>query len=150
MSNRIRPLPEDRATRVNPSIWCAIVAALAVAVGFPTEAAERPNIVLIMADDMGFECVTANGGESYQTPHLDRLAARGMRFENCYSQPLCTPSRVQIMTGRYNSRNYLRFGILDPRATIAAAITKGKAASAYLSIELRLSAAISRSAEGTA
>ncbi len=76
----------------------------------------RPNIVLIMADDMGYECVTANGGQSYDTPNLDRLAASGVRFEHCYSQPLCTPSRVQIMTGRYNSRNYIRFGILDPRA----------------------------------
>ena len=76
----------------------------------------RPNIVLIMADDMGFECVSANGGESYQTPRLDRLAATGMRFENCYSQPICTPSRVQIMTGRYNSRNYVRFGFLKKDA----------------------------------
>ena len=47
-----------------------------------------PNVILIMADDFGYECVTANGGESYQTPHLDRLAASGMRFEHCHSQPL--------------------------------------------------------------
>lgn len=77
---------------------------------------ERPNVVLIMADDMGFECVGANGGESYKTPHLDKLAATGLRFEHCYSQPICTPSRVQIMTGIYNSRNYVRFGLLDPGA----------------------------------
>ena len=64
----------------------------------------RPNIILIMADDFGYECVTANGGESYQTPHLDRLAAGGMRFEHCHSQPLCTPTRVQLMTGKYNHR----------------------------------------------
>jgi arylsulfatase A len=76
----------------------------------------RPNIVLIMADDMGYECVGANGGESYKTPHLDKLAATSMRFTHCYSQPICTPSRVQIMTGIYNSRNYIRFGLLDPRA----------------------------------
>jgi len=78
--------------------------------------AQRPNIVLIMADDMGFECVSANGGESYNTPHIDALAASGMRFEYAHSQPLCTPSRVQIMTGIYNSRNYIRFGLLDPDA----------------------------------
>lgn len=59
----------------------------------------QPNIILIMADDFGYECVTANGGESYQTPHLDRLAASGVRFEHCHSQPLCTPTRVQLMTG---------------------------------------------------
>lgn len=72
----------------------------------------QPNIILIMADDFGYECVTANGGESYQTPHLDRLAASGMRFEHCHSQPLCTPTRVQLMTGKYNVRNYLNFGTL--------------------------------------
>ena len=81
-----------------------------------TANASKPNIVLIMADDMGFECVAANGGTSYQTPNLDRLAASGVRFEHCYSQPICTPSRVQIMTGLYNSRNYVRFGLLPPGA----------------------------------
>jgi arylsulfatase A len=75
-------------------------------------AADKPNFILIMADDFGYECVTANGGESYQTPNLDRLAAAGMRFEHCHVQPLCTPTRVQLMTGRYNVRNYLNFGTL--------------------------------------
>lgn len=87
-----------------------LMALLAVAV--PHAAADRPNIVLIMADDLGYECLTANGGESYKTPHLDRLAASGMRFEHCHVQPLCTPTRVQLMTGKYNVRNYLRFGVL--------------------------------------
>ncbi len=75
-------------------------------------AESRPNIVLIMADDFGYECVAANGGQSYSTPHLDRLAAGGVRFEQCHVQPLCTPTRVQLMTGRYNVRNYLKFGTL--------------------------------------
>ncbi|MFC5457818.1 sulfatase-like hydrolase/transferase [Prosthecobacter fluviatilis] len=74
--------------------------------------AAQPNIILIMADDFGYECVTSNGGESYQTPNLDKLAATGVRFENCHVQPLCTPTRVQLMTGRYNVRNYLNFGTL--------------------------------------
>ncbi len=72
----------------------------------------RPNVVLIMVDDFGYECVTANGGESYQTPNVDQLAATGIRFENCHVQPLCTPTRVQLMTGKYNIRNYLKFGTL--------------------------------------
>ncbi len=75
-----------------------------------------PNVLLIMADDMGYECVTANGGQSYQTPRLDALAANGIRFTNGHSQPICTPSRVQLMTGIYNNRNYIRFGHLDPEA----------------------------------
>jgi len=74
---------------------------------------ENPNIILIMADDMGYECLSCNGSLSYNTPVLDDLASSGIRFTNCYSQPLCTPSRVKIMTGKYNHRNYEYFGFLD-------------------------------------
>ena len=81
-----------------------------------TTAADRPNVVMIMADDMGYECVGANGAEGYTTPHIDRLAASGVRFTDCHSQPICTPSRVKIMTGLSNARNYIRFGLLDPEA----------------------------------
>ncbi|MEM9159690.1 MAG: sulfatase-like hydrolase/transferase [Verrucomicrobiota bacterium] len=80
----------------------------------PILSAERPNIILIMADDLGYEGLSCYGSASYQTPHLDKLAANGIRFNHCYSQPICTPSRVQIMTGRYNHRNYQGFGYLDP------------------------------------
>ena len=89
--------------------------ALTLSIGTSLAAAKKPNIVLIMADDMGYECVGANGSTFYKTPNIDRLAAGGMRFEHCYSQPLCTPSRVQIMTGRYNARNYVTFGLLHPK-----------------------------------
>jgi arylsulfatase A len=78
---------------------------------------KRPNIILIMADDLGYETVGANGGLSYRTPEIDRLAANGIRFEHAYAQPLCTPSRVQIMTGIYNVRNYVRFGLLEESQT---------------------------------
>lgn len=72
----------------------------------------RPSIVLIMADDIGLEAFGSYGGESYTTPRLDALAAGGMQFEQVYSQTLCTPSRVKLMTGRGNLRNYTRFSIL--------------------------------------
>jgi len=75
---------------------------------------EKPNIILIMNDDMGYECLSCNGSVSYQTPELDNLAKNGIRFTNCFAQPLCTPSRVKIMTGKYNSNNYIDFGYLDP------------------------------------
>ena len=78
-------------------------------------AQERPNVILILADDLGYECIGANGGTSYKTPEIDRLAATGVRFERCYAQPLCTPTRVQLMTGQYNIRNYGRFGAMDPK-----------------------------------
>jgi arylsulfatase A len=84
----------------------------------------RPNVIVIMADDMGYECVGANGGTSYKTPFLDKLAAGGMRFQHCYVQPLCTPTRVQLMTGLYNQRNYIRFGLLDPKAVTFAQLFK--------------------------
>jgi len=95
---------------------------LCAAATIPIKAAGRraqtrqPNIVLIMADDLGYETIGANGGTSYQTPALDRLAATGARFTHCYSQPLCTPTRVQLMTGQYNVRNYVMFDMLDPRS----------------------------------
>lgn len=76
----------------------------------------KPNVILIMADDFGFECIAANGGESYRTPNFDRLASTGMRFENCHVQPLCTPTRVQLMTGQYNVRNYVDFGTMQPES----------------------------------
>jgi len=75
-------------------------------------AADKPNIILIMADDLGYECISANGSTSYKTPHIDRIASEGVRFENAFANPLCTPSRVKIMTGLYNVRNYVRFGLL--------------------------------------
>ena len=54
----------------------------------------KPNIILIMADDLGYECLGCYGSASYKTPVLDELAATGVRFDHAYSQPLCTPSRV--------------------------------------------------------
>ena len=89
-----------------------VAATLQCSLGAETE---RPNVLLIMADDIGIEGLGCYGGTSYRTPHLDRMAAEGLRFTTAYSQPLCTPTRVQIMTGKYNHRNWTNFGILDPQ-----------------------------------
>jgi arylsulfatase A len=78
-------------------------------------AAAQPNVILIMADDLGYETIGANGGTSYKTPNLDRMAAGGVRFTHCYVQPLCTPTRMQLMTSKYNVRNYVNFGEMDPK-----------------------------------
>jgi arylsulfatase A len=86
-----------------------VIATLACAAGV-ANADERPNVVLIMADDMGYECLGANGDTIYKTPNLDRLAEQSVRFTRPHSTPICTPTRVQIMSGLYNSRNYTRFG----------------------------------------
>ncbi|MBC8290820.1 MAG: sulfatase-like hydrolase/transferase [Planctomycetes bacterium] len=76
----------------------------------------RPNIILIMADDVGVEGLGCYGGTSYRTPKLDQLATEGLRFAHAYAQPLCTNTRIQLMTGLYNNRNWKYFGILDPKA----------------------------------
>ncbi|UCD28142.1 MAG: sulfatase-like hydrolase/transferase [Planctomycetota bacterium] len=77
-----------------------------------------------MADDLGYECLSCNGSTSYRTPVLDKLADTGMRFQHCYSTPLCTPSRVQLMSGQYNFRNYIGFGTMDPKITTFAHILR--------------------------
>lgn len=102
----------DRLLRALPWFLAALAAFASL-----HAAGQKPNVILILADDFGYECVTANGGQSYQTPNLDSLAATGLRFERCHVQPLCTPTRVQMMTGIYNVRNYIKFGLLDPQAT---------------------------------
>jgi len=75
---------------------------------------KQPNIVLIMSDDLGYEVIGANGGTSYATPRLDRMAEEGMRFEEAHVMPLCTPTRLSLMTGKYNFRNYIGFGLIKP------------------------------------
>ncbi len=74
---------------------------------------DPPNVVLIFADDVGLEAFGCYGGTSYETPNVDALAESGMRFTHAFSTPLCTPSRVKLMTGRSNARNYVHFSILD-------------------------------------
>ena len=88
-------------------------------------AAERPNVVLMMADDLGAECLSSYGSLDYKTPRLDALAAQGAKFTNAFSQPLCTPTRVQIMTGKYNFRNYVRFGYLPAEETTFGDLFRG-------------------------
>ncbi|MHC4876759.1 MAG: sulfatase-like hydrolase/transferase [Planctomycetota bacterium] len=66
-----------------------------------TSAASKPNILFILADDVGREVLGCYGGESYRTPRLDELAATGRRFEHCYAMPVCHPTRITLLTGRY-------------------------------------------------
>lgn len=72
----------------------------------PTMAAapSKPNIIFVLADDLGIDGVSCYGADKHRTPHIDRLAASGLRFTTCYASPLCGPSRCLLMTGRYAFR----------------------------------------------
>jgi arylsulfatase A len=85
---------------------------------------KQPNIILILGDDIGFETVSAYGSTSYKTPRIDAMAKQGVLFEQCYAQPLCSPSRIQIMTGKSNFRNYEKWGYLDQNETTFAHLFK--------------------------
>lgn len=78
-----------------------------LAASFPSvRAAEqsKPNIIFVLADDLGIDGVSCYGADKHQTPKIDALAASGTRFQTCYAAPLCGPSRCLLMTGRYAFR----------------------------------------------
>ncbi|XP_058472485.1 arylsulfatase B-like [Solea solea] len=75
--------------------------------------AQQPNIVLILADDYGWNDVGYHGSE-INTPNLDKISASGVRLENYYVQPICTPSRNQLMTGRYQIHTGMQHAIIWP------------------------------------
>lgn len=81
-----------------------------------TFAAEKPNIVFILADDLGFNDCGFNGGKEIKTPHLDKLAASGAILKQFYVQPVCSPTRASLMTGRYPIRYGLQVGVVRPDA----------------------------------
>src|SRR5690606_40711431 len=81
---------------------CAAFFTLWLAAGAPGSEAQRPNVVLILADDLGYTDVGCYGGK-IPTPHIDRLAAQGVRFTDAHSSSsVCTPTRYGLLTGRYN------------------------------------------------
>lgn len=98
--------------KTTAAVGCVMLALVAWLI--PTAKAQRPNVLLIMADDLGYECLGCYGGTSYKTPNLDKLARGGIRFTNCFSTPKCSPSRVTIMTGRYTFRTTTTWGHLPP------------------------------------
>jgi arylsulfatase A-like enzyme len=103
--------------------WIIVLGLCVLADVMPTAAQPRastakPNIILILSDDVGLGDIGCCGGP-FKTPQIDSLAKSGMRFEYCYSTPLCGPSRCETLTGRYpfrtglisnNSRNAIRPG----------------------------------------
>ncbi len=88
---------------------------LLVSQTFVALAHAKPNIAIILADDLGVECLSTYGGTSLKTPNIDKLAAEGMRFTRCFSNPFCSPSRASLLTGRYPFKNGLKT-VLDTKA----------------------------------
>ena len=79
-------------------------------------AEQRPNILFILADDVGRETLGCYGGESYQTPRIDALAAQGLRFTHGYAMAVCHPTRITLLTGQYPFRFGSRWGSFPKEA----------------------------------
>lgn len=113
----IAPRPSRRDVLVGGASFLSAVTALSLAgAGTAQAAAGRPHILYIVADDLGFADVSYRGSD-IATPHLDALAAGGARLERFYTQPLCTPSRAALMTGRYPLRYGLQTGVIPSGAS---------------------------------
>lgn len=82
-----------------------LLASLAFSLSLSAYSAEKPNIIVIMADDLGYGDISAYGTKSFRTPHIDQLAAEGQRFTSGYcSASTCTPTRYSFLTGTYAFR----------------------------------------------
>ncbi|MBI1901052.1 MAG: arylsulfatase [Planctomycetia bacterium] len=92
---------------------CALAAALLAATALRAPAAEKPNIVVILADDLGYGDLTCYNRESkIKTPNIDKLASAGMRLTDAHSpSSVCTPTRYGLLTGRYSWRTSLQRGV---------------------------------------
>ncbi len=96
----------------------ALIATSVILTNFRLLAADGhpPNVLIILADDMGIECLSSYGGTSHATPNLDKFAGQGMRFTRCFSNPYCSPSRGELLTGRYPFKNGLKQVLFDEKA----------------------------------
>ncbi len=90
-----------RTTTQLLQICIFIAVAIQPAIG---KSLERPNLVLIVADDLGWSDVGCYGGDLVETPHLDRLAGQGVRFTDAYAMSVCSPSRAALLTGKHAAR----------------------------------------------
>lgn len=92
----------------------SLVAALFCNADSGAAAYKKPNIVLLLADDLGWADVGFHGATDIQTPAIDKLAEEGVRLESFYTQPMCTPSRAAFLTGRYPMRYGLQTFVITP------------------------------------
>ena len=101
------------------AILCTVLVSLCVGVTHGAELAERPNIVFILADDMGYGDVGCYGAEKIKTPNIDRLANEGVLFTDGHcGASTCTPTRYGLLTGRHNWRSWLKYSALSTSAPL--------------------------------
>ena len=97
------------SSRSIQSVVTFVFASLVLLAASVTNAADRPNVVFIMADDLGYGDLSCYGATHFQTPACDRLADEGMRFTDAHSpSAVCTPTRYSVLTGRYCWRTWLK------------------------------------------
>lgn len=96
-------------------LFLAFVGTFVGTFAVPLAAAEKPNIIYLVADDLGWKDVGFHGG-NIATPHIDQLAAGGVELDQFYVQPICSPTRSSLMTGRYPMRLGLQVGVIRPWA----------------------------------
>jgi len=89
-----------------------LYALFTIAISCSSHQNQPPNIVFIMADDLGTEVLGCYGGTTYKTPNIDNLANTGLKFNQCYSSPVCSPTRQNLLTGRYGFRTGQTWGEL--------------------------------------
>src|SRR6478735_3737214 len=82
----------------------------------PAARADAPNIVFLLADDLGREDCGFMGGKEIKTPRIDKLASAGAILDAFYVQPVCSPTRAAFLTGRYPMRHGLQVGVVRPWA----------------------------------
>ena len=106
---------------MNPCPWLGLLAGLSLTAPVVAQPLPpKPNIVFIMADDLGNADLGYHGGE-IKTPNIDKLATEGVRLESFYGEPVCTPSRAAVMTGRYPMRYGLQTLVIFPSHTFGLA-----------------------------
>lgn len=89
--------------RIRLCRWSTCLSILTLS-AIPATAMDRPNVILIVTDDQGYGDMSCHGNPWLQTPNLDRLYAESVRLEDYHVEPVCTPTRASLMTGRYSSR----------------------------------------------
>jgi arylsulfatase A-like enzyme len=110
------PRTKEKAMKRFIILWALVCVAVAANARELRAASDKPNIVIILADDLGNADLGYRGSD-IKTPNIDKLASEGVRLESFYGMPVCTPSRAELMTGRYAMRYGLQTLVIFPSHT---------------------------------